>query len=283
MRTTKSPKILRDPELVVQLAQDPARVPTGTDGRPIALPITAVPKSRRKVSVGSQRKLGTNASTAMSLKIRNDGLSDVNISLQDDDAASVVTDIEDIEMLLEEEAVNGNQQTSQTGPPELRATKVIEPILVFVLGAHKNSKFPLLSLPPYATPIATRRLQKDFRLLSQMQSDHQNAKALHDLGWWLDQEHVTNTNNLYQWIVELHSFPMTLPLAIDMDKRNIRSIVFEIRFHASYPMSPPFIRIVRPRFKTFAQGGGGHVTAGGSICMDLLTSSGWSAANRSVS
>ena len=42
-------------------------------------------------------------------------------------------------------------------------------------------------------------------------------------------------------------------------------------------MSPPFIRVVRPRFLGFQQGGGGHVTAGGALCMELLTNSGWSA------
>lgn len=42
-------------------------------------------------------------------------------------------------------------------------------------------------------------------------------------------------------------------------------------------MSPPFIRVVRPRFRGFGQGGGGHVTVGGALCMELLTNSGWSA------
>ncbi|KAJ9640899.1 hypothetical protein H2199_005567 [Coniosporium tulheliwenetii] len=42
-------------------------------------------------------------------------------------------------------------------------------------------------------------------------------------------------------------------------------------------MAPPFVRIIRPRFLGFMQGGGGHVTAGGALCMELLTNNGWSA------
>jgi len=39
-----------------------------------------------------------------------------------------------------------------------------------------------------------------------------------------------------------------------------------------YPVDPPFVRVVRPRFAFHS----GHVTIGGSICMELLTRSGWS-------
>jgi ubiquitin-conjugating enzyme E2 Q len=77
-----------------------------------------------------------------------------------------------------------------------------------------------------------------------------------------------------------------------MSFRKINSIIFEIRFPPEFPNSPPFFRIITPRFLPFIQGGGGHVTGGklvfmflvfvsfilcflgGSICMDLLTSDG---------
>ena len=42
-------------------------------------------------------------------------------------------------------------------------------------------------------------------------------------------------------------------------------------------MSPPFVRVIRPRFLPFHMGGGGHVTGGGAMCMELLTNDGWSA------
>jgi ubiquitin-conjugating enzyme E2 Q len=64
-----------------------------------------------------------------------------------------------------------------------------------------------------------------------------------------------------------------------MKAAGVTSIVLELRFGSDYPYSPPFVRVVRPRFLPFLEGGGGHVTAGGAMCMELLTSSGWTPAN----
>jgi ubiquitin-conjugating enzyme E2 Q len=111
---------------------------------------------------------------------------------------------------------------------------------------------------------------KDFKDLIMVQ----NTTLAHELGWHIDENKV---DNIYQWIVELHSFDPTLPLAQDMKKKAIKSIVLELRFGKDYPMSPPFVRVIRPRFLGFQQGGGGHVTAGGAMCMQLLTNDGWSA------
>jgi ubiquitin-conjugating enzyme E2 Q len=62
-----------------------------------------------------------------------------------------------------------------------------------------------------------------------------------------------------------------------MKKAGVKSIVMEMRFTSQFPFAPPFIRVVQPRFMPFGQGGGGHVTEGGAICMELLTNTGWSA------
>ena len=102
----------------------------------------------------------------------------------------------------------------------------------------------------------------------------QNSTPLHELGWYINPELVSN---VYQWIVELHSFESSLPLAKDMKAAGFTSIVLEIRFGKDYPMSPPFVRVIRPRFLPFMSGGGGHVTGGGAMCMELLTNNGWSA------
>ena len=56
----------------------------------------------------------------------------------------------------------------------------------------------------------------------------------------------------------------------DLEKQRA-AIQFEIRFDANFPFNPPFIRIVKPRFGFHT----GHVTIGGSICMQSLTPSGW--------
>lgn len=82
--------------------------------------------------------------------------------------------------------------------------------------------------------------------------------------------------NVYQWIVELHSFDPDLPLSKDMKNASIKSIVLELRFGKDFPVSPPFVRVIRPRFLPFTVGGGGHVTGGGAMCMELLTNTGWS-------
>ncbi|CAI5999775.1 unnamed protein product [Closterium sp. NIES-64] len=51
-------------------------------------------------------------------------------------------------------------------------------------------------------------------------------------------------------------------------------VELEIRFPGGFPFDPPFVRVVSPRFAFHT----GHVTVGGSICMELLTQSGWSPA-----
>ena len=84
-----------------------------------------------------------------------------------------------------------------------------------------------------------------------------------------------------KWTVGLSSGALRehlgLPaLANDLDRwaratRKPPIIVMDIRFPKDYPMSVPFVRMVRPRFKWHT----GHVTIGGSLCTELLTPSGW--------
>ncbi|PCH39035.1 hypothetical protein WOLCODRAFT_141073 [Wolfiporia cocos MD-104 SS10] len=128
----------------------------------------------------------------------------------------------------------------------------------------------LLPPPVESSVHATMALQRELKLLLKEQ---EHARSLRELGWYLPLEFIGD--NLFQWIVELHSFEPDLPIAQDMKTCGVNSLVFEIRFPPSYPYSPPFFRIIKPRFLPFMQGGGGHVTSGGSICMDLLTADGW--------
>jgi ubiquitin-conjugating enzyme E2 Q len=142
----------------------------------------------------------------------------------------------------------------------------------FIPGCLDQSELPLLNPPSYATPTATLRLNRDLQAVLRAQE----TTPMHELGWYIDVELVTN---VYQWIVELHSFEPTLPLAKDMKAAGVTSIVLEIRFGKGYPHSPPFVRVIRPRFLPFMHGGGGHVTGGGAMCMELLTNTGWSSAS----
>ncbi|KAK3315040.1 hypothetical protein B0H66DRAFT_482027 [Apodospora peruviana] len=142
----------------------------------------------------------------------------------------------------------------------------------FEPGALDLSGLTTLEPPAFANDFATRALARELKKLQEVQK----KTALHELGWYIDFNQVAN---LFQWIVEFHSFDLSLPLAQDMKAAGVPSVVFEIRFGKDYPMSPPFVRVIRPRFLPFMEGGGGHVTAGGAMCMELLTHSGWSPAN----
>ena len=53
--------------------------------------------------------------------------------------------------------------------------------------------------------------------------------------------------------------------------------MFELTFPGQFPNEPPFIRVVRPIFQFRT----GHITIGGSICMESITPKGW-IATRSI-
>ncbi|KAJ3806036.1 hypothetical protein F5876DRAFT_91236 [Lentinula aff. lateritia] len=134
----------------------------------------------------------------------------------------------------------------------------------------QSAALKLMPPPELSSPGATMAVQKELKALLKEQK---SCSSLKELGWFMSEKFIGD--NLFQWIVELHSFDENLPIAKDMKAKNLNSVIFEIRFPPDYPISPPFFRIITPRFLPFIHGGGGHVTGGGSICMDLLTSSGW--------
>jgi ubiquitin-conjugating enzyme E2 Q len=145
---------------------------------------------------------------------------------------------------------------------------------IFHPGALQLETLPRLPQPSWAStmaPSALSAINKEIKQLHNLQS----KTRMEDLGWYMDFEKL---ENVFHWITELHSFDLALPLAQDMERMGCSSIVLELRFGSSYPFSPPFVRVIRPRFQTYAQGAGGHVTAGGAICSELLTNSGWSPA-----
>ncbi|EER38209.1 ubiquitin-conjugating enzyme E2 [Histoplasma capsulatum H143] len=196
------------------------------------------------------------------------------------------TDDEDILILLEnpqsrshKQSNSNNSKGNDKGKAPVRDTPTTAttiyssaPKTDFVPGTLIAAKLPLLDQPKTATPWSTKALLRDFKTTLQTQDTH----PLHELGWYVD---PSITSTIYQWIVELHSFDPSLPLATDLKQAGLKSVVLELRFPSEYPISPPFVRVIRPRFLSFLAGGGGHVTAGGALCMELLTNSGWSAAS----
>jgi len=275
------------------IMQDPQMTPKGTGGS-LVIPQHAISGSRRPkpkpTNVSQMTKhQATNANSPQNNKRQKptSGSQYDPIEIDDDDdAASIATLDEDRAILVEDDDVYEVQHNSLPTPNSVKddkgksrlggfAAKLFgsassKPLTDYVPGSLNYDTLPMLQMPAWASPSATRCLMKDFKNLIIVQ----NSTPPHELGWHIDEDKM---ENMYQWIVELHSFDPKLPLAQDMKKKDVKSIVLELRFGKEYPMSPPFVRVIRPRFLGFQQGGGGHVTAGGAMCMQLLTNDGWSA------
>eukprot|EP01027_Heterolobosea_sp_BB2_P019822 GEZU01027927.1.p1 GENE.GEZU01027927.1~~GEZU01027927.1.p1 ORF type:complete len:327 (+),score=157.29 GEZU01027927.1:179-1159(+) len=113
---------------------------------------------------------------------------------------------------------------------------------------------------------ATERLMKDLKSIWRANKKNMN------LGFSAQ----PIDNNLYHWEVRLNGFddsdgPIAKDLKEYKKKHGIDYVKLDMKFQKDYPFSPPFIRVVKPRFQFHT----GHVTIGGSICMELLTTSGW--------
>ncbi|KAK4458827.1 hypothetical protein QBC42DRAFT_313354 [Cladorrhinum samala] len=225
--------------------------PLGSTGHSLKIPLSAIPT--RTVSLGSEPP---------SILVKR------TISEQQSDADG--EDAEDVAIVFE--AVEMESGGNTASPPPAKKLMVEKSKTDFVPGSLDFSTLARLNPPSFANESALKALGKELKNLQAVQT----KAPLHELGWYVDFDQVTN---LFQWIVELHSFDPALPLANDMKVNGITSIVSEIRFPKDYPFSPPFVRIIRPRFLPFMHGGGGHVTLGGAMCMQLLTTSGWSPAN----
>eukprot|EP00742_Colponemidia_sp_Colp-10_P007439 GILJ01008009.1.p1 GENE.GILJ01008009.1~~GILJ01008009.1.p1 ORF type:complete len:1020 (-),score=161.50 GILJ01008009.1:314-3328(-) len=84
--------------------------------------------------------------------------------------------------------------------------------------------------------------------------------------------------NCYRWKVSLNGSgfgdcTLAEDLKVYASRYNQKpEVLLDVLFPANFPFEPPFVRVVRPRFAFHT----GHVTVGGSICMELLTNSGWS-------
>ncbi|EGS23867.1 ubiquitin-conjugating enzyme E2-like protein [Thermochaetoides thermophila DSM 1495] len=244
----------------------------GSDDKPLKIPVTAIPIRTVDTSTSGR-------SSRASLKRETREFE----QLGDD------SDAEDVRLLFTNDEFKGffppaaKRSSSRSSGVKLGDSSdfpssptggiILDPTKTdFEPGAFDSSSLPRLDPPSFANPSSTRALSLELAKLQALQY----RMPLHELGWYIDFNSVTN---LFQWIVELHSFDSSLPLAQDMKAAGIRSIVMEMRFGADFPFSPPFVRVIRPRFMPFLQGGGGHVTAGGAMCMELLTASGWSPAN----
>jgi ubiquitin-protein ligase len=80
-------------------------------------------------------------------------------------------------------------------------------------------------------------------------------------------------SNLYkiQFDLPVTNFTQDDTLRKDMESFGYDKIQTEFILPPNYPFEPPFVRLLNPRFKFMT----GHITSGGSICMELLTNQGW--------
>lgn len=117
--------------------------------------------------------------------------------------------------------------------------------------------------PASPTPNATRMVLRELKKLT---------TATHNSNVCVT---LPNESDAYVWNVEL-CVSGGCPLSIELDEYakatgEPSAVKLEVRFDGGFPSSPPFVRVITPRFAFHT----GHVTIGGSICMAELTSSGW--------
>lgn len=85
--------------------------------------------------------------------------------------------------------------------------------------------------------------------------------------------HLNNPSNINVWDINysIENIPMDNILYTQLLKKHIKDIRLQILIPKRYPFEPPFVRVVYPRFKFRT----GHITLGGSICMEVLSNKGW--------
>lgn len=236
---------------MVEIAQDPRRLVKGPNGVPLRIPVKALPSSRSalrdvkptKISKILSKTKRSRNTMAMSTETDEEAASDLEVLFSDDEADQppLKRTNSSASRKSSVDAVTARQVTTRR--------PMTPPMTDFRPGALDPNSLPRLALPQWADINSTKRLTSDIKQLQKTYT----STPLHELGWYMDFE---NIENMFQWIVELHSFDPELPLAKDMKQAGVSSVVLEVRFGRDYPFSPPFVRVIRPRFLPFLNGGG---------------------------
>jgi ubiquitin-protein ligase len=110
--------------------------------------------------------------------------------------------------------------------------------------------------------LRNKRLMKEYKTLLEQDSKKRGFSLK-----------LSKEDSLDLWNISIQSdgFEGNPKLQKDMEKYGIKEVLLEFRFNENYPVQPPFVRIISPRFIYRT----GHITLGGSICMELLTNQGW--------
>uniref|UniRef100_A0A0N4ZX84 UBIQUITIN_CONJUGAT_2 domain-containing protein n=1 Tax=Parastrongyloides trichosuri TaxID=131310 RepID=A0A0N4ZX84_PARTI len=136
---------------------------------------------------------------------------------------------------------------------------------VLVKLRHKAREDRISNKPIAGSTTATDRLMKELMDVYKSESYKNDTFSVE-----------LEDDNLYKWNITLKSVDNESPLYEDLKKlkeiRGESGILLKAIFKEDYPMSPPFIYVHSPQMTN------GYVLGGGAICMELLTSQGWSSA-----
>ena len=214
---TKATHTVVEQSNVKFIDQDPTRVLIGNHGvrlgdtHGLSIPITALPKSRRSAS-GEQKKRKVSARgdryEPIELSDESDDTCSDDAAFLDDESHSGHTPVvldSDVEMYEElDEFITVPKKKQRAEAPKI-AGRIIGGALIdtsrtsFMPGESDLTNIKILPEPVSSSPAATTQLVKAFKALLRVQE----TTPADQLGWYIDPERV---ENMYQWIVELHSF-----------------------------------------------------------------------------
>lgn len=249
------------------LTQDPERTVMGPDGKALRIPLKAVPTRKQQMPEAPSSSKRAHGPMSSSGETDEEQASDLEFLFEEDE------DWSSPHLAKRSNSARDSSVDSATARQVTTQRPLTPPQTDFRAGTLDLSSLPRLPMPGWVDGNSTKTLAGEIKHMQKVQASTPPS----ELGWYID---FDSMENMFQWIVEFHSFDPDLPLAKEMKKAGITSIVLEVRFGRDYPYSPPFVRVVRPRFLPFSSGGGGHITIGGAICMELLTASGWSPVTR---
>lgn len=116
------------------------------------------------------------------------------------------------------------------------------------------------------TKTGNGRIMKEIKMMEKY-----NEGVIDDNGLDMKFNILEDQINIWRFHISKNNFIESKNLFSDFEKYNIDYVDIEVLLPERYPFDPPFIRIVSPRFEFLS----GHITRGGSICMELLTKQGW--------
>lgn len=156
--------------------------------------------------------------------------------------------------IVEEDATTSSVASVQVEEPSDRKYKWREPSRAAVRMSLRAQQ---------ETTGTKRRLAQDlYRIMNQ---------ETEDAGFSLAPQ---SEDAMDKWTIKLFHFDQDSNLAKDMQVLGITHIELEMKFPDQYPFEPPFVRVVKPRFKRQT----GFVM-NGALCMELLTNDGWNPIN----